>query len=79
MTDKEMIEELARIICKETSNRGLCEKCDFKKHEQFGYTYQCSKFDTAEAIYNADYRKIPKGAVVLTKEEFELFTDIKAL
>lgn len=70
MTDKEMVEELASIICKETSNKGLCEKCDFKKQERFGYVYQCHHFDNAEAIVNADYRKIPKGAVVLTKEAY---------
>lgn len=54
---KQAIEEIASIICKETSNKGVCEKCDFKKHEQFGFTYQCSKFDNAEDIYNAGYRK----------------------
>lgn len=69
--DKQMIEEMASIICKETSNKGLCKKCDFKKHRQFDFIYQCSKFDNAEALYNAGYRKIPEGAVVLTGTETE--------
>lgn len=74
MNDKEkQIEEMANIICKETSNKGLCEKCGFKKHEQFGYTYQCHKFDDAQALYNAGYRKIDEGSVVLTEEEFSEF------
>lgn len=58
MTDREMIEEMASIICKETSNRGLCEKCGFKRQERFGYVYQCYHFDNAEALYNAGYRQI---------------------
>lgn len=68
---QKQIEEMASIICKETSNKGLCKKCDFKKHRQFDFIYQCSKFDNAEALYNAGYRKIPEGAVVLTEEEYE--------
>lgn len=70
MTDEKMIEEMARIICKETSNKGVCEKCGFKKHIQFGFVYQCAKFDNAKNIYDAGYRKISKGSVVLTDEEY---------
>ena len=75
---KQAIEEIASIICKETSNKGVCEKCDFKKHKQFGFVYQCSKFDNAEEIYNAGYRKESDTARELAKtiksvvwEEFE--------
>lgn len=71
MNENEMIEEMASIICKETSNEGICEKCDFKKHEQFGYTYQCRKFDDAEALYNANCRIIADDEVVLTKGAYE--------
>lgn len=49
---KEQIEEIARIICTPTANKGNCEKCGFKKH--------CSKFDDATALYNAGYRKEQK-------------------
>lgn len=77
MTDREMIEEMASIICKETSNKGLCEKCGFKRQERFGYVYQCHNFDNAEALYEQNYRKIPEGAVVLTKEEYERFQRIE--
>lgn len=66
-----MIEEMASIICKETSNKGLCEKCDFKKHEQFGYTYQCHKFDNAETLYNANCRIIADDEIVIKKSEYE--------
>lgn len=43
------IEEIARIICKSGSNKGVCEGCGFNK--------RCWKFVDAEAIYNAGYRK----------------------
>lgn len=43
------IEEIARIICKSGTNKGVCESCGFKK--------RCWKFVDAEAIYNAGYRK----------------------
>lgn len=69
--DEMMIEDMARIICKGTSNEGFCEKCDFKKHEQFGYTYQCRKFDDAEALYNAGYRKIGDDEIVIKKREYD--------
>ena len=68
MTDKQQIEEMASILCKGTSNEGLCEKCDFKKHEQFGFMYQCRKFDDAEALYNKNYRKVPEGSIIVDKE-----------
>ena len=71
MNKDEMIEEMASIICKETSNEGLCEKCDFKKHEQFGYTYQCRKFDDAEALYNANCRIIADDEIVIKKRQYE--------
>lgn len=43
------IEEMAKIICKPTANKGNCEKCGFKR--------SCSKFDDATDLYNAGYRK----------------------
>lgn len=48
MKDKQ-IEDMAKIICLPTANKGNCEKCGFKKH--------CSKFDDATDLYNAGYRK----------------------
>lgn len=51
--EKQTIEEMARIICKPTANKGNCDKCGFKK--------QCSKFDDATDLYNAGYRKQIEG------------------
>lgn len=49
MSRDKQIEEMAKVICAPTANKGNCEKCGFKKH--------CSKFDDATDLYNAGYRK----------------------
>lgn len=46
------VEKLARIICKDSSNHGECEKCGF-------YTFRdCSKFAAAERILNAGFVQV---------------------
>lgn len=55
MDDKKQIEEMARIICKPTSNRGNCDKCGFNK--------ECSKFDDATTLYTAGYREQVEGEI----------------
>ena len=57
--EKQTIEEMARIICKPTANKGNCDKCGFKK--------QCSKFDDATDLYNAGYHKQIEGEWKLGK------------
>ena len=49
MSKEKQIEEMAKVMCNPTANKGNCEKCEFKK--------QCSKFDDAADLYNAGYRK----------------------
>ena len=60
MTDKEMIEEMAKIT-------------NFTAFDYRQGTIQSKTIYTAmaEALYNADYRKMPEGAVVLTKGAYE--------
>lgn len=60
------IEEMAKILCKPTANKGNCEKCGFKK--------DCSKFYDAINLYNAGYRKQEWSLV--TKKPPELFEDV---
>ena len=74
MNEKEMIEEMTRdiafIFC---PNR--------KQHEKWGNMAQCysdNNFsdckiikNAVDKLYNAGYRKIPEGSVLLTKEEYE--------
>lgn len=33
----------------------------------------------SKALYNANYRKIPEGSVVISKEEYEILTNISSL
>lgn len=47
--EMQIIKEMARIICKPTSNKGNCDKC--------GFSEGCSKFDDAKALCDAGYRK----------------------
>lgn len=65
MTKNEQIEEMAKVICKPTANKGNCDKCGFKK--------QCSKFDDATDLYNAGYRKVERGEWIYDAEN-ECFT-----
>ena len=63
MTRQEQIKEMGQIIC-ERSKDGIClidkTSCD----SICGWTIQ------AEEIYNADYRKVNKDSIILTKEEY---------
>ena len=76
MTDREkQIEEIATMAvmaCRRNPQAHKvkeCIECEFKNG-------MCDSYRLAEALYNAGYRKIPEGAVVLTKEEYEkLFED----
>lgn len=63
--NKEQIEEMAVIGCvrnPQAHSAEECAKCDFKNG-------QCNSYRHAEVLYNAGYRKVPDGAVILTPEE----------
>jgi hypothetical protein len=72
--DKQMIEEMARIIAFD-----LCP--NRYQHIRWGEEAQCysdNNFaectkikNVVDKLYNAGYRKIPENAVVLTREEYE--------
>ena len=68
MDKQKQIEEMAHNLC---LNERDCEDC-----ERNGV---CLAYSTATIIYNAGYRKIPEGAVVLTKFEYdEMLADVTA-
>lgn len=71
MTDKEMIEEMARVIFE----RGVAlDGIDFV----FGLNGSDHFERIATAIYNAGYRKIPEDSVVMTREYYnEMVDDVK--
>lgn len=58
MDKKKKIEEMASII----------DDCTWVTDENYCENISCEKCH-AIRLYNAGYRKIPEGAVVLTKEE----------
>jgi hypothetical protein len=66
---EKQIEEMARIICADSANKGLCEKCGFNKG--------CWKFKDAEAIYNAGYRKQSEGENEYKKLYEQLLDDFE--
>lgn len=63
MTKQEQIKEMGQIIC-ERSKDGICLLDKTSCDSICGWAIQ------AEAIYNAGYKKLPKDAVILTKEEY---------
>ena len=60
--EKQIIEEMAKIM---DIDCGECYTCEY--YESKGIN--CTCLLQARELYNAGYRKIPEGAVVLTKEE----------
>ena len=60
MDEKKQIEDMAHNLC---LNELDCEDC-----ERNGV---CLAYGTSTIIYNAGYRKIPEGAVVFTREEYD--------
>lgn len=72
MTEKEMIEEMAKVMCGND-----CEECAKETAQWRGCSLKKAKAEEclikkeAKLLYNAGYRKIPKGSVVLSKEKYE--------
>ena len=65
MDKQKQIEEMAKIILEASCKGSECANCEFvKRVEEAKTTCLCLK-----SLYNAGYRKIPEGAVVLTEEE----------
>ena len=65
MNKQEQIAEMAVLGCvrnPQAHTTEECLRCDFKQG-------QCNAYRHAEKLYNTGYRKLPEGAVVLTKEE----------
>lgn len=72
MTKQEQIEEMAVIGCirnPQAHTAEECAKCDFKQG-------QCNAYRHAEKLYNAGYRKIQDGTVVLSREEYEMLKSL---
>lgn len=79
MNDKKQIEELASLMahCNTT-----CDVC-FEKYERVmtmkikERAKYCQVYAYAKRAVEQGYRKIPKDSVVLTKEEYEKYQNLK--
>lgn len=67
MDKQKQIEEMAKVI---SVNCGECYTCKYRG------AINCVDFLSAEELYNAGYRKIPEGAVVVSRAEYN---DLKGL
>ena len=66
--EKQMIEEMAKTYCQ----NGF--KCD-----ENCQTNGCRVYEVCTELYNAGYRKIPEGAVVLTRSEHQKYLAFKII
>ena len=72
MEEEQMICEMAVMRCRrnpQAKTAKECFECDFKNG-------MCDAYGLAEQLHNVNYRQIPKGAVVLTREEYAELTDL---
>ena len=68
MDKQKQIEEMAKTYCQ---NGFKCEEsCQ---------TNGCRVYEVCVELYNAGYRKIPEGAVVLTREEYKRYERIEKI
>lgn len=80
MNDKEMIEQMARIMCGHD-----CEECAKETADWRGVSLeeakaeQCLIKKQAELLYNAGCRIIPEGSVVLSREEHQQYLAYKII
>ena len=71
MKDKEMIEEMAKVIksANEINCIRTCDNCNYYNDDS-----KCISFGQAIALYEQGYRKLPKDSVVLSRERYEYLT-----
>ena len=72
MDKQKQIEEMAKVL---DGDCGECYTC--KYFESKGVN--CTSLLGAEYLYEAGYRKIPEGAVVLTNEEYKRYARIEKI
>ena len=72
MNDKEMIEELAKLVRHKFCYHEDCDNCNF-----YGIGDHCMEYRWSKRAFENGYRKIPENAVVLTREEYEKFKSIE--
>lgn len=66
MSIDKQIEEMTNDLCDIDCKGMKCNDCD---------SYGCEYRMQAEALYNAGYRKIPEGAIILTRAEIDALNE----
>ena len=70
-TEQEQIEEIAKYVC------NVCDfKCDWFQSGMKEDSICTTAQETAEALYNAGYRKVDKDSVVLTRVDYEMLKSL---
>lgn len=75
MKDKEIIEEMAKVICRYVKGKLPPSDIRLIKNENSILLKHSHNYGIAKELYNADYRKIDKDSVVLSKEEWREYVD----
>lgn len=78
MNKQKQIEEMAIIIehaCDDCNGIDIddCLKCPHKRHHEY---YGCGEEKTATELYEAGYRMIPEGAVVITEDCYKALVQV---
>ena len=74
--DKQMIEEMAKLVQGDMCGDRPCEECNYHGFKTKILSRYCGTYLIAEKLYAAGYRKIPEGAVVLTRKDREEFNEL---
>lgn len=65
MDKQKQIEEMAKVLRQHICEDKPCQECKYHGNSKILEPY-CEAYIHARMLYNAGYRKIPEGAVVLT-------------
>ena len=71
MDKQKQIEEMAKVVQRNMCGDKPCEECNYHGFKTKILPRYCEVYLIAEKLFNAGYRKIPDGAVVLTREEYD--------
>lgn len=70
MDKQKQIEEMAKILRQHICQDKPCDECNYHGKTKILPRY-CDAYLHSKTLYNAGYRKIPEGAVVLTRDKYE--------
>ena len=76
--DKQMIEEMAKDLYGHICGKTKCEECNYNGDNVILSKY-CPDYLRAKQLVEKGYRKIPVGAVLLTREEHKKYLAFKII